>query len=167
MGVDASKWAKEFMRLQKKVGFTIDEELMKAWFANAIMAGMDEQYNKCRTQIRKEICGEILQNLPGETYSWPWNDCLRACRSAVLQVKDKERMLQEVIQDPQESGPTIGGKSIELNKAETPLAGVDGDIIEREKILARIDEIDRNAVYSLAARKDRVAELKQQLESIK
>lgn len=39
--MDARVWAKEFMRLFNKKKFIIDEDLMIAWFACAIMAGYD------------------------------------------------------------------------------------------------------------------------------
>ena len=48
--IDARDWAREFMRLYENsqrapqnVPIWLNESLMLGWFANAIMAGMDEQ----------------------------------------------------------------------------------------------------------------------------
>jgi hypothetical protein len=38
---DAQSWAKFFIKTQIHTGFTIDEELMTGWFANAMMAMHD------------------------------------------------------------------------------------------------------------------------------
>ena len=39
--MDAQQWAEEFMRRKFLHNFAVDEELMRAWFANAIMCGFD------------------------------------------------------------------------------------------------------------------------------
>lgn len=44
--LDATIWAKEFMRLHKKFGYEPDEETMRGWFANSIMAGYDSANRK-------------------------------------------------------------------------------------------------------------------------
>lgn len=38
---DADKWAKEFMRIWGDRRDELDLDLMRSWFANAIMAGYD------------------------------------------------------------------------------------------------------------------------------
>lgn len=44
---DAQYWAQEFMKIwQNEPIDLLDEELMLAWFANAIMAGYDEARRK-------------------------------------------------------------------------------------------------------------------------
>lgn len=48
--MDAQVWAKEFMSLFADRKEEIDEGLMIAWFANAIMTGYDHQ----RWQLEKE-----------------------------------------------------------------------------------------------------------------
>jgi hypothetical protein len=46
--MDAIIWAKEFMRIlhqrlpKIEIDWVVDEDLMRGWFANAIMAGYDE-----------------------------------------------------------------------------------------------------------------------------
>ena len=42
---DAKVWAKHFMSVVDK-GVKLNEELMRVWFSNAIMAGYDEGYRK-------------------------------------------------------------------------------------------------------------------------
>lgn len=49
--MDANIWAKEFMRLHKKFAWEVDEDMMRGWFANAIMAGYD---NAMRKKDRKD-----------------------------------------------------------------------------------------------------------------
>lgn len=49
--MDARVWAKEFMRLHKKYGWEVDEEMMLGWFANAIMCGYD--HYRWRAEERK------------------------------------------------------------------------------------------------------------------
>jgi hypothetical protein len=62
--MDAVVWAKEFMRIYLSFRnaegrlFYIDEELMRGWFANAIMAGYDEVRRKYEKLISEPI-GEI------------------------------------------------------------------------------------------------------------
>ncbi len=48
--MDARDWAAEFMRLFSDRRGEIDEGLMLAWFANAIMCG----YDVGRSRLRKE-----------------------------------------------------------------------------------------------------------------
>ena len=50
---DARVWAREFIRILKEnPNITIDEELMTAWFADALMRGYDEQYWKSKEYKR-------------------------------------------------------------------------------------------------------------------
>ena len=56
--IDARDWAKEFTRLYEENLYKhnhlwIDESLMQGWFANAIMAGMDEQARRTRPEPRQ------------------------------------------------------------------------------------------------------------------
>lgn len=55
--MDAKVWAQEFMRLRRDNPESLDEGLMLAWFANAIMCGYDEA---CR---RKEKSIDKLKSL--------------------------------------------------------------------------------------------------------
>ena len=64
--MDAVVWAKEFMRIyndnhQADPGEWIDEDLMRAWFANSIMAGFDEA--KRREEARMKPLREALECL--------------------------------------------------------------------------------------------------------
>ena len=43
LGTDGQLWAKEFMKKFEEKKEEIDEELMRSWFANAIMAGHDKK----------------------------------------------------------------------------------------------------------------------------
>jgi len=44
---DAQYWAQEFMKIWENEPIdTLDEDMMLAWFANAIMAGYDEARRK-------------------------------------------------------------------------------------------------------------------------
>lgn len=49
--LDAQLWAKEFMRIWSKRWAEVDEALMIAWFANAIMRGFDESSAISRPEI--------------------------------------------------------------------------------------------------------------------
>lgn len=56
--MDANVWADEFMRIYNKETLRgnhlwIDKDLMRAWFANAIMAGYDSAI-KLRAKIKGE-----------------------------------------------------------------------------------------------------------------
>jgi hypothetical protein len=55
-GIDAVVWAKEFVRLHRhNIKYPLDEETMIGWFANAIMAGMDEKERRMeKSHIRKD-----------------------------------------------------------------------------------------------------------------
>lgn len=49
-GIDAREWAVSLMAHAKRYGFEIDEETMIGWFANAIMAGLDEGVRRARAE---------------------------------------------------------------------------------------------------------------------
>lgn len=56
--MDAVIWAKEFMRIfgdkiYQTNGKVIDEDLMRSWFANSIMAGFDEAYRRQQKHVDK------------------------------------------------------------------------------------------------------------------
>lgn len=55
--IDAQIWAREFMRSFGHRKEEIDEGLMLAWFANAIMRGIDEQ----RWRMEKTYSAEIAK----------------------------------------------------------------------------------------------------------
>ena len=46
--IDAVAWAKSFIATRDRNGFEIDEDIMIAWFANAIENAKDYVYNKGR-----------------------------------------------------------------------------------------------------------------------
>ena len=48
---DAAAWAKFFMESKNKHGWEVDEELMRAWFANAMMAMHDFMENQRRKKV--------------------------------------------------------------------------------------------------------------------
>lgn len=54
-GIDAQKWAKEFMRIWSGRWSEVDEGLMIGWFANAIMRGFDEGQRRLRKQHGCEL----------------------------------------------------------------------------------------------------------------
>lgn len=51
MGMDAQKWAQEFMRIWSGRWAEVDEGLMISWFANAIMRGYDEAWKRQQVVI--------------------------------------------------------------------------------------------------------------------
>lgn len=52
---DARDWAQEFCRVAKEnFGLNVDEGLMIAWFANAIMRGYDER--QCQIDKLRKAC---------------------------------------------------------------------------------------------------------------
>jgi len=55
MGMDAQKWAKEFMRIWAGRWAEVDEALMISWFANAIMRGFDEGGRRQKETDREEL----------------------------------------------------------------------------------------------------------------
>lgn len=55
LGIDAQKWAQEFMRIWSGRWAEVDEGLMIGWFANAIMRGYDEGQHRLRKQHGCEI----------------------------------------------------------------------------------------------------------------
>jgi hypothetical protein len=61
--IDALVWAKNFMNVKEATNFTIDESLMLAWFANAIMAGFDE--GQRRKEARVKRLTEALELMAG------------------------------------------------------------------------------------------------------
>ncbi len=54
---DAKIWAEEFMRIKAEKNFEIDEGLMLAWFANAIMAGYDYAHRSKKPNASEAIYG--------------------------------------------------------------------------------------------------------------
>ena len=52
MGIDAQKWAEEFMRIWSGRWSEVDEALMIGWFANAIMRGYDEGQSRLRKELQ-------------------------------------------------------------------------------------------------------------------
>lgn len=54
--IDAVVWAKEFKRLNPDA----DEDLMRAWFANAIMAGFDDGHRRAQYEER-EACARTAE----------------------------------------------------------------------------------------------------------
>lgn len=52
--LDAQLWAKEFMRIWSGRWAEVDEGLMIAWFANAIMRGFDEASNRTRAAAERD-----------------------------------------------------------------------------------------------------------------
>lgn len=42
LGTDCGKWAAEFCKIARDQGLRFDEDLMRNWFASAIMAGRIE-----------------------------------------------------------------------------------------------------------------------------
>lgn len=75
--MDAVVWAKEFMRvyndaMAKQHHLWIEEDLMRAWFANAIMAGYDEarrRYEKPEPKPTQEHCSCKDENKTLNEYS--------------------------------------------------------------------------------------------------
>lgn len=56
--MDAQVWAKAFMqRFGGDARHAIDEGLMLAWFANAIMRGYDEAHNKIKQDVERALLG--------------------------------------------------------------------------------------------------------------
>ena len=55
VGIDAQKWAQEFMRIWSGRWSEVDEGLMIGWFANAIMRGFDEGQRRLRKQHGCEL----------------------------------------------------------------------------------------------------------------
>jgi hypothetical protein len=51
---DSTIWAKEFMRIFETQLLCLDEELMHAWFANAIMCGWDHANQGENRRLKKE-----------------------------------------------------------------------------------------------------------------
>lgn len=73
--LDASVWAKEFMRINPP----IDEDTMRAWFANSIMCGSDYTGYKLEKRIR--FCAGLISTMdqfkdkhPEEVYEWICNE---------------------------------------------------------------------------------------------
>ena len=69
--MDARVWAKEFMRLYENsrkapqnIPDWVDEDLMRGWFANAIMAGYDNATRKLQAENKalKERYNGLIQN---------------------------------------------------------------------------------------------------------
>lgn len=70
---DAKVWAKEFMRIYnektlQKNHLWIDEELMIAWFANAIMAGYDNARWKKSEPLDEDVKEELERILSALVY---------------------------------------------------------------------------------------------------
>lgn len=62
--VDANVWAKEFVRLHKhNIQYPLDEETMRGWFANAIMAGHDEEHRRLKERVKEIVPEERITNL--------------------------------------------------------------------------------------------------------
>jgi hypothetical protein len=64
--MDAVVWAKEFMRIYNspKIGnLLLDEDLMRAWFANAIMAGYDEARRRYEKSGNKSTSPETPKRI--------------------------------------------------------------------------------------------------------
>jgi hypothetical protein len=55
---DAAAWAKFFMESKNKNGWEVDEEVMRGWFANAMMAMHDFMENKRRKTETKMPAAE-------------------------------------------------------------------------------------------------------------
>ena len=60
MATDARRWAQEFVRLHGKHGYA-DEDLMLGWFANAIMAGYDEGFEKGRSSGIDDLTSTMVE----------------------------------------------------------------------------------------------------------
>jgi len=63
--INANVWAKEFMRIYGKETMQgnvlwIDEDLMRAWFANAIMTGYDIGQRKILSRIDEERIRKVF-----------------------------------------------------------------------------------------------------------
>lgn len=56
---DAKVWAQEFMKTITEKKLVVDEDLMLAWFANAIMAGHDHAYRKKSKFERSELLSRL------------------------------------------------------------------------------------------------------------
>jgi hypothetical protein len=53
--LDAVVWAKEFIKIVKKnTGHELDEDWMRAWFANALMTGHDIGYQKALKRRKRK-----------------------------------------------------------------------------------------------------------------
>jgi hypothetical protein len=81
--MDAVVWAKEFMRYFSKHSGKIDEELMRSWFANAIMAGYDEARRRYEPKEPQKI--EELKigkdNISKESLAKKLNEIIQAINS--------------------------------------------------------------------------------------
>lgn len=60
LATDAGKWAAEFCKSARDKGLRYDEDLMRGWFAQAIMAGRIEGANM-RTAADERTGGTIAQ----------------------------------------------------------------------------------------------------------
>ena len=53
LGTDSGKWAAEFCKSARDKGLRYDEDLMRGWFAQAIMAGRIEEA-KMNARLKQE-----------------------------------------------------------------------------------------------------------------
>jgi hypothetical protein len=83
--MDADVWAREFANRfhGRVVGDTIDIDLMRGWFANAIMAGFDTATNRARDAASADATNEI-QALANRFLAWPLPASVRSDPVAMI-----------------------------------------------------------------------------------
>lgn len=98
--MDAGVWAKEFMRLQRKFGWSADEDMMRGWFANAIMCGWDHRGWRETDKLRA-LAGELVELI---------SEIIQACPIDAMQdaLRVKSR---PILAKAKEAGIDAGGKN--------------------------------------------------------
>lgn len=85
---DAKIWAQEFKLIVLDSKIQIDEDLMSAWFANAIMAGYDYAHKNTRPsadlpRALSDIVSILKEHFPNVTGIYQYQECAQAIHEAM------------------------------------------------------------------------------------
>lgn len=104
--MDAVVWAKAFVKIFKEKNLEITEDLMRAWFANAIMIGWDHHaWRESRGSDMKKKIAQIkhcmdIQNSDG---NWNYNEYMRGYSNGIiLSYAIMENLEPEFLKIPEE-----------------------------------------------------------------
>lgn len=83
--MNALDWAREFLRIKNEQKFTINEDLMLPWFANAIMCGYDHANYK-----KQDLISELqnIKEIQGSHGNWNYDPYMQGLYNGLEMGKD-------------------------------------------------------------------------------